>query len=344
MHQTGFEDKTEGDWNQTSCRRCRSESAHAHVRRLVQHDALECGTVAYQSERLHAEGSLDACKANHSGVLESRRCADHQRKDSTNTQELRFGDNDNLAALTAVQLGADGLFLFTDVDYLYTANPRSDPSAKPLRVVREPWSLQVDTTSEGSGLGTGGMETKIAAARTVSTAGIPCGLINGQHPGRIHSFLEFGILQNKSPDEQASMPEGTFFMAMQEAQNVNDTERWILSLPTPGELEVDEKAARALAEHGSLKPVSITQCQGSFTRDEAAKIMHRGSEIGRAIMNFDSDELNRLKGRQSNDFLDILGYAACSEACHQSSVILTTDPEALRELGQGNDNLEALRA
>merc|ERR1719401_1730644 len=88
--------------------------------------------------------------------------------DSTNTEELRFGDNDNLASLTAVQLEADWLFLFTDVDYLYTANPRVDPAAKPLRVVREPWSLQVDTKAEGSGLGTGGMETKIAAARTAS--------------------------------------------------------------------------------------------------------------------------------------------------------------------------------
>merc|ERR1719401_2316560 len=101
--------------------------------------------------------------------------------DSTNTQELRFGDNDNLAALTAVQLEADGLFLFTDVDYLYTANPRVDPSAEALRIVPEPWSLQVDTSGKGSGAGTGGMSTKIVAARTATAAGIPCGLINGAH-------------------------------------------------------------------------------------------------------------------------------------------------------------------
>merc|ERR1719229_582827 len=88
--------------------------------------------------------------------------------DCTSTEELRFGDNDNLAALTAVQLEADGLFLFTDVDYLFTANPRVDPHAKPLKVVKEPWKVQVDTRSEGSGLGTGGMATKITAARTAS--------------------------------------------------------------------------------------------------------------------------------------------------------------------------------
>merc|ERR1712079_734971 len=90
--------------------------------------------------------------------------------DSTSTEELRFGDNDNLAALTAVQLGTDALFLFTDVDFLFTSNPRIDPSSKPLRVVREPCSLDVDTQSAGSSLGTGGMTTKILAARTVSIA------------------------------------------------------------------------------------------------------------------------------------------------------------------------------
>ena len=87
-----------------------------------------------------------------------------------------------LAAVTAIQLEADGLYLFTDVDFLYTANPRADPSARPLRVVNDPWTLNVDTKEAGSGLGTGGMSTKIVAAQMASAAGIHCGLINGQHP------------------------------------------------------------------------------------------------------------------------------------------------------------------
>merc|ERR1719491_603807 len=118
--------------------------------------------------------------------------------DSTNTEELRFGDNDNLAALTAVQLGADWLFLFTDVDYLYTANPRNNPDAQALHVVTEPWSLQVETDENDGGFGTGGMTTKILAARTASTAGIPCGLINGCHPERLLSFLRYGIIAQTS--------------------------------------------------------------------------------------------------------------------------------------------------
>merc|ERR1719491_1524928 len=84
--------------------------------------------------------------------------------DSTNTEELRFGDNDNLAALTAVQLGAEWLFLFTDVDHLYDKNPKTNSDAKALRIVQEPWALQVDTKEVAEGFGTGGMNTKILAA------------------------------------------------------------------------------------------------------------------------------------------------------------------------------------
>merc|ERR1719217_1813749 len=127
--------------------------------------------------------------------------------DSTNTEELRFGDNDNLAALTAVQLEADWLFLFTDVDNLYDKNPKTNSDARALQIVQEPWALQVETKEEGSSFGTGGMTTKIIAARTASTAGIPCGLINGENVERVHSFLRY------QPGESESPPEGTYFMA-----------------------------------------------------------------------------------------------------------------------------------
>mmetsp|Transcript_90960 Transcript_90960/g.291721 ORF Transcript_90960/g.291721 Transcript_90960/m.291721 type:complete len:448 (+) Transcript_90960:178-1521(+) len=219
--------------------------------------------------------------------------------DSTNTEELRFGDNDNLAALTAVQLEADGLFLFTDVDFLYTANPRADPDAKPLRIVPEPWALQVDTSSAGSGLGTGGMETKIVAARMASTAGIPCGLINGAHPARLHTFLEYGIgasaLQLAEAGTAAEggekpLPEGTYFMAMVVDKAVGDTRRWILSLPANTDLVVDDGCAKALAHHKSLLPIGILKVQGRFTRYECVKLIHRGGEIGRGIVNFTSED------------------------------------------------------
>jgi glutamate 5-kinase len=257
--------------------------------------------------------------------------------DSTNSAELRFGDNDNLAALTAVQLEAHGLFLFTDVDFLYTANPRADPTAKPLRIVQEPWALQVDTSEAGSDLGTGGMATKIHAARMASTAGIPCGLINGQHPLRLLSFLEYGVgaAAGQGPDTRGAvggerpLPHGTYFMAMASEGSIGETRRWIMSLPATAELHMDDGSARALAEKQSLLPVGIHKVQGSFERYDCVKLTHRGEEIGRALVNFGTEELATIRGCKSGDFEEKLGYPACAEACHRGNVVLTVDPKSL---------------
>jgi len=238
--------------------------------------------------------------------------------DSTSTEELRFGDNDNLAALTAVQLEADALFLFTDVDFLCTANPRDDPSATPLRVVRDPTSLEVDTKSPGSSLGIGGMSTKILAARTVSIAGIPCGFINGMHPERLHTFLEYNAENDIAP-----LPEGTYFMAMSATQRVSKTRRWIVSLPVAGELILDDGANKAIENHKSLLPAGIRDVQGRFLRNESVKLKHRGAEVARAIVNFGTEEFQKIKGRQSAEFEQILGYPCNPEACHRDNIVLT---------------------
>jgi len=251
--------------------------------------------------------------------------------DSTSTEEIRFGDNDNLAALTAVQLEADGLFLFTDVDYLFTANPRVDPSAEALRIVKEPWCLQVDTREPGSGLGTGGMATKVVAARTVSCAGIPCGLINGSKPWRLLSFLSHVFDEDRPSDcEERPLPEGTLFLAMQVTQSITDVRRWILSLPVSGEVVVNDGAAKAIAERKSLMPAGIVSVTGSFLRHECVKLLHEGNDIARALVEFSSDELAKVVGRNSSDFEVILGYSTGPEACHRKNIILTTAASELQ--------------
>mmetsp|Transcript_37224 Transcript_37224/g.80946 ORF Transcript_37224/g.80946 Transcript_37224/m.80946 type:complete len:424 (+) Transcript_37224:220-1491(+) len=257
--------------------------------------------------------------------------------DSTNTAEMRFGDNDNLASLTAVQLEADGLFLCTDVDYLYTANPRSDPNAKALRVVDEPWALQVDTSAEGSGMGTGGMATKILAARTASTAGVPCGLINGQHPERIESFLKFGLGgHSKAEEAKLPLPEGTFFRPMPQDGTVGDNRRWILSLPTCAELSVDDLCARELAGKKSLSSHGIYKVEGKFEKNDCVKLMHNGTEIGRGLVNFDSEDLEKLKGKSTNTLLSVLGKGCSLEACDEGNVVMTVAPQAFEEASPAN--------
>lgn len=249
--------------------------------------------------------------------------------DSTNTPELRFGDNDNLAAVTAVQLKADALFLFSDVDFLYTANPRTDPTATAIRIVEEPWALQVDT-GLGSDLGTGGMATKIVAARTATTAGIPVGLINGCEALRIHTFLRY-MDQLASGTSNPDKPEGTFFMAMRTSKAVSDTRRWIVSLPASGEVVLDDGAAEAVANKNSLFASGIRGVTGSFLRNEAVRLVHRGSEVGRAIVNYSSDELEKIKGQQSSEFEQLLGYPCCAEACYRGNIMLTTAEGVIRE-------------
>jgi glutamate 5-kinase len=244
--------------------------------------------------------------------------------DSTNTEELRFGDNDNLASLTAVQLEADWLFLFTDVDYLYTANPRTNPDAKALRVIEEPWSLEVNTADAGSGFGTGGMSTKIVAARTASTAGIPCGMINGEFPERVHSFLRYAA------DAASGPPDGTFFNAMQVVHTVSDRRRWILSLPVAGTLIIDDGAARAVGDRKSLLPAGVWKVEGTFLRNEAVRLVHRGRDVARALVEMSAEELKKVRGKNSAEFEDVLGYAICAEACNRNHTILTVAAESLR--------------
>jgi len=228
--------------------------------------------------------------------------------DTTNTDGVRFGDNDNLAALTAVQLEAAGVFLFTDVDFLYTANPNVDPSAEPMRVVNEAFELNVDTREAGSSLGTGGMSTKVAAARTAHCAGIPCGILHGKHPERIFSFLtqdDAGSTHSgRSPMESCSgseqdsaepEPEGTLFAAL-DGDQLSDAERWILSLPVVGDINLDEDPVTGndlrdfvlksvVAKLNNLHSLSGTAHHGGV------RVFHQRMEIARARVSFDEDGL-----------------------------------------------------
>ncbi|CAE7259035.1 proB [Symbiodinium pilosum] len=231
--------------------------------------------------------------------------------DTTNTDGMRFGDNDNLAALTAVQLGAAGVFLFTDVDYLYTANPNVDPTAEPMRVVNEAFELEVDTREAGSALGTGGMSTKVAAARTAHCAGIPCGILHGKFPERIFSFLnklDEDTDATRTPKTQTSAsvseadsaepePEGTLFAA-REGEQRTEAERWILSLPVVGDVDVqtpnnlenlspcDLRATVLAAACDSLcglKTLSSTAHEGGV------RVFHQNAEIARMRVSLDEE-------------------------------------------------------
>lgn len=240
--------------------------------------------------------------------------------DSTNTEELRFGDNDNLAALCAVQIEADWLFLMTDVDCLYTANPNTDPSAKAIRYVHHPSDLQVSTEG-GSIYGTGGMATKLVAARTVVAAGIRCGVLHGAHPDRIHSFLV------SQPDTDKI--EGTYFDAMKVAQTMHDQRRWILSLPYTGELILDDEQANAVRKGKNLLAVGVKQVKTNppgFLRGDCIRLLQKdGIEIARATSNFASKEIQMILGLQNDDIAGIIGGDCEPDVCFRGNIVLTEE-------------------
>jgi len=233
--------------------------------------------------------------------------------DTTNTDGVRFGDNDNLAALTAVQLEAEGVFLFTDVDYLYTANPNVDPAAEPMKVVNEAFELKVDTREPGSSLGTGGMSTKIAAARTAHCAGIPCGILHGKHPERIYSFLNrrdeddsthyaktaSPVASDLGSEPESADPEGTLFAARESAalEPVTEEDRWVLSLPLVGDVKVEvpssvpasELRELILQEMSSSDNLEKMKSLSSAGHHGGVRVFHDAVEIARVRVTFDEE-------------------------------------------------------
>ncbi|MEB3297806.1 MAG: glutamate 5-kinase [Cyanobacteriota bacterium] len=208
--------------------------------------------------------------------------------DTLATHELRFGDNDTLSALVAVAVGADELILLTDVDRLYSGDPRTDLEAKPISEVRNLQELEGLTAvaSGGGQWGTGGMTTKLAAARIATSSGIRVRLADGRDPAVLDGLL-------------AGQALGTVFQPS--TTPLSDRKRWLAHALLPkGKLVVDGGAERALLHQGaSLLAVGLIAVQGSFGPREAVCLLNgEGRELGRGISAYGSDVLSELIGRE----------------------------------------------
>ncbi|MEM6426647.1 MAG: glutamate 5-kinase, partial [Cyanobacteria bacterium P01_D01_bin.128] len=203
--------------------------------------------------------------------------------DTVATDELKFGDNDTLSALVASLVGADWLFLLTDVDKLYSADPRSNPDAKPIDLINtitQIKDLQIEVGDRGSNWGTGGMITKIEAARIATQAGVRTVITEGRQPGNIERIL-------------AGEPLGTQFAAQ---PLPNARKRWIAnSLMPAGRLYLDDGAIAAIRQAGkSLLAAGIQEVEGEFqARDAVVLCDPSGQEIARGIVNYSQAELRQ---------------------------------------------------
>ncbi|KAI8382425.1 glutamate 5-kinase [Blakeslea trispora] len=248
--------------------------------------------------------------------------------DTISTQGIRFGDNDTLSAVMAGMIKADYLFLLTDVDCLYTDNPRTNPDAKPVTVCDDMIQLrqQVSVASMGSSLGTGGMATKLIAADLAIAAGVTTIITNGSKTGNIAK-----IIAADQSNNTAEQPLHTRFVAKNNP--LLDRKWWIqYGLHTAGTVYVDEGAARGILAtrlKGSLFAAGIVEVEGHFVAQQAVEIAVRKMEngqqetmvIGKGIANYSSTEINRIKRCHSTEIATILGYVDSECVIHRDNLV-----------------------
>ncbi|MBW4615811.1 MAG: glutamate 5-kinase [Desmonostoc vinosum HA7617-LM4] len=233
--------------------------------------------------------------------------------DTVAVDELKFGDNDTLSALVASLVEADWLFLLTDVDRLYSADPRSVPDARPIALVSsiKELAVQVQTGSQGSQWGTGGMVTKISAARIAVAAGVRTVITEGKFPRNIEKILQ-------------GEPIGTHFEPQPEPTSAR--KRWIAYGHVPaGKLYLDAGAIAAISQAGkSLLAAGIKTVEGEFDVQEAVQLCDiNGEEIARGLVNYNSDELKKIRGKHSREIPAILGYIGAETVIHRDNLVLT---------------------
>jgi glutamate 5-kinase len=229
--------------------------------------------------------------------------------DTTTTDDISFGDNDFLAAQVAILLGAERLLLLTDIDGLYTADPRHYPAAEHIAEVRD--FEQLDALQIGvstSPLGSGGMRSKVVAAEMATAAGIPATILNGTTPGSIAAAV-------------AGEPVGTSFRVQR--QRVSSFKLWLkYAKPSHGRVVVDGGAERALRERGtSLLPVGVVAVEGQFQAGDAVDVAADGRAIGKGIVNYSAEELREIKGLKTEEVRARLPRAS-AEAVHRDYFVL----------------------
>jgi glutamate 5-kinase len=228
--------------------------------------------------------------------------------DTVATDEIRFGDNDRLAAQVAVTVGADQLVLLSDVDGFYTANPKTDPGARRIDLIPaitpEIEAMAGDPVSEMS---KGGMRTKLLAAKVAVAAGCAMAVTEGSVARPIAAL--------------AAGAAASWFLPEGDPQAAR--KRWIAAMKPKGEIAVDAGAARALGLGKSLLPAGVTKITGRFGRGDPVAIVGVGGEVlGKGLARYTAEEARAIAGRQSGDIEAILGYAGRAALIHRDDMVI----------------------
>ncbi len=228
--------------------------------------------------------------------------------DTVATDEIRFGDNDRLAAQIAATIGADQLVLLSDVDGFYSANPAEDASAKRYDVIDTITpEIEAQAGDAGSGLSKGGMKTKLMAAKTATAAGCAMVICHGAAL-RPLSALEHGA-------------NATWFTATLDPQAAR--KRWIAAMKPLGTITLDAGAARALSKGNSLLPAGVNAASGAFGRGDPVAISGPdGHQLGLGLTRYTAEETQIIKGHQSHEIETLLGYPGRAALIHRDDMAL----------------------
>jgi glutamate 5-kinase len=228
--------------------------------------------------------------------------------DTIATDEIRYGDNDRLAAQVAVTVGADTLVLLSDVDGFYTANPGTDPEARHFPLIeRITPEIEAMAGDAGSGLSKGGMKTKLMAARMATAGGCAMAITLGSPRNPLRAMATGG--------------RATWFTAQIDPQAAR--KRWIAAMKPRGTLTVDGGAARALSDGRSLLPAGVTAVAGAFGRGDPVLIADtEGRALGQGLCRYTADEARSIKGCRSERIETILGYPGRAALIHRDDMAL----------------------
>ena len=228
--------------------------------------------------------------------------------DTTATAELRYGDNDRLAARVAQMAGADALILLSDVDGLYTSNPQKDTNATLLTEITEITPEIEAMAGDSTNIhGSGGMATKIEAAKIATKSGC-------------HTFICNG--RTTHPLQQLQKGEHSLFKASE--ASLSARKQWITGTLTPaGKAMIDEGAAKALSQGGSLLPAGVTHIEGNFGKGDTLTIHNAKNQlIAKGLSNYDAEEARKIIGKHSDEIESLLGYYGAAELIHRDHLVM----------------------
>jgi len=282
--------------------------AHAWQEALARH-AITCAQILVTLEDTEARRRHLNGRATIQTLLELGAVPVINENDTVATSEIRFGDNDRLAARVAQMISADTLILLSDIDGLYTADPRSNPDAVHMAEVG-----RIDAGIEGMageappGYSSGGMVTKIAAGKIAQSAGCRMAIANGKTMHPLQALLDGARCTWFKPDLQPKTAR----------------KRWIAGSVKPvGWVKVDAGAARALGRGKSLLPAGVIEIGGRFERGDAIEVRDaEGAVLARGLSAYSAADAKRIRGHKSGDIEGLLGYRGRDEMIHRDDLVL----------------------